>query len=144
MVLIVWEEEFEAYLLCGCAGIDGAGAPAVATDAEAESLIHNLRPRGDGVEAIVEQEAVGRLATAGLALSDEPRVPVAAIAEPLDLAPTAADGRRPHQAPDRPQGAVPRRRQAASGSGLRIWWTCAPCCAWPRPPRWLEHDTRFR
>lgn len=76
-------------------------AVAVATDAEAESLIHNLRARGYDIEAIVEQEAVGRLATARLALFAEPRGPVVdllfassgiesevvASAEPIDLLP---------------------------------------------------------
>jgi hypothetical protein len=33
------------------------------TDAEAEALIHDLRARGYHIEAVVEQEAVGRLAT---------------------------------------------------------------------------------
>ena len=76
-------------------------AVAVATDGEAESLIHSLRARGYLIEAIVEQEAVGRLATARLALSTEPRVPVVDLlfassgiesevvssAEPVDLLP---------------------------------------------------------
>ncbi len=51
-------------------------AVAVASDAEAEALIHMLRVRGYGIEAIVEQDAVGRLATVRLVLSDEPRAPV--------------------------------------------------------------------
>jgi len=38
-------------------------AVAIGSDAEAEALIHNLRARGYGIEAILEQEAVGRLAT---------------------------------------------------------------------------------
>ena len=76
-------------------------AVALATDAEAEALIHALRARGYGIGAIVEQEAVGRLATVRLTFSREPRVPVVdllfassgieaevvADAEPLDLLP---------------------------------------------------------
>jgi hypothetical protein len=38
-------------------------AVAVANDAEAEALIRRLRTRNYGIEAIVEQDAVGRLAT---------------------------------------------------------------------------------
>jgi hypothetical protein len=37
-------------------------AVALTSDAEAEALIHGLRARGYGIEAVVEQEAVGRLA----------------------------------------------------------------------------------
>jgi predicted nucleotidyltransferase len=37
---------------------------AVATDAEAERLVHDLAARGYRVDAVVEQEATGRLATA--------------------------------------------------------------------------------
>ena len=76
-------------------------AVAVATDKEAESLLHGLRSRGYGIEAIIEQEAVGRLATARLVLSSEPRVPVVDLlfassgiesevvsgAEPVDVLP---------------------------------------------------------
>ncbi len=51
-------------------------AVGLATDAEAEALIHTLRARGYGIGAIVEQEAVGRLATVRLTFADEPRVPV--------------------------------------------------------------------
>lgn len=51
-------------------------AVALATDAEAESLIHTLRTRDYGIEAVIEQEAVGRLATVRLTLSSEPRAPV--------------------------------------------------------------------
>ena len=51
-------------------------AVAVATDAEAEALIHTLRARDYGIEAVIEQEAVGRLATVRLTLSSEPRAPV--------------------------------------------------------------------
>ena len=38
-------------------------AVALASDAEAEALSHSLRARAYGIEAVVEQEAVGRLAT---------------------------------------------------------------------------------
>ncbi len=46
---------------------------AVATDSEAERLVRGLQGRGYRVQAIVEQEAIGRLATARLvpALEDE-------------------------------------------------------------------------
>lgn len=51
-------------------------AVAVATDAEAEDLIRRLRARGCRVEALVEQAAVGRLATVRLTRSSEPTSPV--------------------------------------------------------------------
>jgi predicted nucleotidyltransferase len=51
-------------------------AVAVASDAEAESLIRSLHPRGYRIEALVEQEAVGRLATVRLTWSAEPVSPV--------------------------------------------------------------------
>lgn len=51
-------------------------AVAVASDAEAEALIHTLRARGYGIEAIVEQDAVGRLATVRLTRSSQPQAPV--------------------------------------------------------------------
>jgi hypothetical protein len=51
-------------------------AVALATDAEAESLIHTLQAAQYGIEAVIEQEAVGRLATVRLTLSAEPRAPV--------------------------------------------------------------------
>lgn len=49
---------------------------AVGTDREAEALIHHLRSRGYGIHALVEQEAVGRLATVRLSSSPEPQAPV--------------------------------------------------------------------
>jgi len=74
---------------------------ALATDAEAEALIHSLRAHDYGIEALVEQEAVGRLATVRLIPSREPQAPVVdllfassgieaevvADAEPIDLLP---------------------------------------------------------
>lgn len=51
-------------------------AVAVASDAEAETLVRNLRSAGYEIEAVVEQEAVGRLATARLRRSAEPTSPV--------------------------------------------------------------------
>jgi hypothetical protein len=51
-------------------------AVALPGDAEAEVLIHELRARGYRIEAVVEQEAVGRLATVRLTRSSEPRAPV--------------------------------------------------------------------
>jgi hypothetical protein len=76
-------------------------AVAVASDAEAEALVRELRARGYGIDAIVEQDAVGRLATARLTRSSQPRAPVidllfassgierevVAEAEPLELLP---------------------------------------------------------
>ena len=51
-------------------------AVAVASDAEAETLVRNLRSTGYEIEAVVEQEAVGRLATARLRRSPEHTSPV--------------------------------------------------------------------
>lgn len=51
-------------------------AVAVASDTEAEALIHGLRARGYLIEAVVEQEAAGRLATVRLAQSSLLPVPV--------------------------------------------------------------------
>jgi hypothetical protein len=81
-------------------------AVAVATDAEAEALIHELRARDYRIEAIVEQEAVGRLATARLTPSTALRTPVidllfassgieaevVAEAESIELLPTLTMG----------------------------------------------------
>lgn len=72
---------------------------AVAEDAEAERLIHQLQTRGFRVDATVEQDAIGRLATARLREGADPAVPVidllfassgiepevAAAAEPIEL-----------------------------------------------------------
>ena len=76
-------------------------AVALATDREAEALIHALRAHGFLIATVVEQEAVGRLATVRLSLSTEPSAPVVdllfassgieaeivAEAEPLELLP---------------------------------------------------------
>ena len=76
-------------------------AVALPSDVEAEALIHSLRTRGYGIEAVVEQQAVGRLATVRLTPSHVPQAPVVdllfassgiepevvADAEPLDLLP---------------------------------------------------------
>jgi len=51
-------------------------AVAVASDAEAEALIRNLRARGYGIGALVEQEVAGRLATVRLTRSPAPFDPV--------------------------------------------------------------------
>jgi hypothetical protein len=51
-------------------------AVALASDAEAEALIHSLRARDYGIEAVVEQEAVGRLATVRLTRSSKLQAPV--------------------------------------------------------------------
>jgi len=81
-------------------------AVALASDAEAEALIHELRARDYRIEAIVEQEAVGRLATVRLTFSSEPRGPVidllfassgiepevVADAEPIELLPSLTMG----------------------------------------------------
>lgn len=79
---------------------------ALADDAEAEALVHRLRARNYGIEAVVEQEAVGRLATVRLTLSHVAQAPVidllfassgieseiVADAEPLDLLPSLRIG----------------------------------------------------
>jgi hypothetical protein len=76
-------------------------AVAVASDAEAERLVRGLRADGYQVEALVEQEAVGRLATVRLAGSVDSPGPVVdllfassgiegevvADAEPIELLP---------------------------------------------------------
>jgi len=49
---------------------------ALAGDAEAEALVHALRVRDYGIEAVVEREAVGRLATVRLTRSQNARAPV--------------------------------------------------------------------
>ena len=81
-------------------------AVAVASDAAAEALIHSLRAGGYGIEAIVEQEAVGRLATVRLTRSTTLQAPVVdllfassgiepevvADAEPIDLLPKLTIG----------------------------------------------------
>ncbi len=59
---------------------------ALAGDAEAEALIHNLRVHGYGIEAVVEQEAVGRLATVRLTPSREPQAPVVDLLPQLRIA----------------------------------------------------------
>lgn len=51
-------------------------AVALADDAEAEALIHSLRARDYGIDAVVEQEAVGRLATVRLTRSSKLQAPV--------------------------------------------------------------------
>ncbi len=51
-------------------------AVALPGDAEAEALIHDLRNRGYQVHALVEQDAVGRLATVRLSESALPEAPV--------------------------------------------------------------------
>ena len=81
-------------------------AVAIASDAEAEALIHGLRARDYRIEAVVEQEAVGRLATVRLTRSSEPGAPVidllfassgiepevVAEAEPIELLPNLTMG----------------------------------------------------
>jgi hypothetical protein len=51
-------------------------AVALASHAEAEALIHGLRARDYRIEAAVEQEAVGRLATVRLTRSSTLQAPV--------------------------------------------------------------------
>ena len=51
-------------------------AVAVGSDGEAEALIHALRISGYGIEAVVEQEAAGRLATVRLTPAGDPHGPV--------------------------------------------------------------------
>jgi predicted nucleotidyltransferase len=81
-------------------------AVAVANDAEAEALIRRLRSRDYEIGAIVEQDAVGRLATVRLTGSPEPQAPVVdllfassgiesevvAEAEPIELLPNLTIG----------------------------------------------------
>lgn len=81
-------------------------AVALASDAEAEALIHGLRGRDYRVEAVVEQQAVGRLATVRLTRSHTPEAPVVdllfassgiepeivADAEPIELLPSLRMG----------------------------------------------------
>ena len=76
-------------------------AVAVTSDAEAEALVRDLRARGYEIEAIVEHDAVGRLATVGLTRSSRRNAPVidllfassgiereiVAEAEPIELLP---------------------------------------------------------
>lgn len=75
---------------------------ALGTDKEAETLIHALRAHGFLIAAVVEQEAVGRLATVRLSQSTDPSAPVVdllfassgieaeivAEAEPIELLPS--------------------------------------------------------
>lgn len=51
-------------------------AVALTGDAEVEALIRELRARGYRIEALVEQDAVGRLATVRLIRSNDPHGPV--------------------------------------------------------------------
>ena len=51
-------------------------AVALDSDARAQALVHRLRLLGYGIAAIVEQEAVGRLATVRLTPSRAPHAPV--------------------------------------------------------------------
>ena len=51
-------------------------AVALESDGEAQALVHRLRRLGYGIGSIVEQEAVGRLATVRLTRSSTPRAPV--------------------------------------------------------------------
>lgn len=81
-------------------------AVAVASDSEAEALIHHLQDRDYEVGAIVEQDAVGRLATARLTRSGQHQAPVidllfascgierevVADAEPIELLPPLTIG----------------------------------------------------
>lgn len=76
-------------------------AVALKSDAEAEALVRNLRGEGYAIEAVVEQEALGRLATVRLRSSGDSRAPiidlmfassgieseVVADAEPMELLP---------------------------------------------------------
>jgi predicted nucleotidyltransferase len=55
---------------------DADFAVAVANDAEAEALVRELRTRGYRIEAIVEHDTLGRLATVRLIRSPAPTAPV--------------------------------------------------------------------
>ena len=76
-------------------------AVALDSDSEAQSLVHRLRLLGYGIGSLVEQEAVGRLATVRLTRSPAPQAPVVdllfassgiesevvAAAEPIEILP---------------------------------------------------------
>ena len=76
-------------------------AVALDGDAAAQALVHEMRMRGYGIGSIVEQEAVGRLATVRLTRSPAPQAPVVdllfassgiepevvAAAEPIEVLP---------------------------------------------------------
>ena len=105
-----------AYALVGGLAVSVRAAPrftrdadlavAVPSDAEAEALIHTLRASDYRVEAVVEQHAVGRLATVRLTRSRQPQSPVidllfassgienevVAEAEPIELLPKLTMG----------------------------------------------------
>jgi predicted nucleotidyltransferase len=55
---------------------DADFAVAVANDAEAEALVRHLRACGYEIEALVEQDAVGRLATVRLAVAGDAEGPI--------------------------------------------------------------------
>jgi predicted nucleotidyltransferase len=66
---------------------------AVGDDAEAESLIRTLRGSGYGIEALIEQDAAGRLATARLVRSAEAGAPVIDLLfASSGIAPEVVDG----------------------------------------------------
>ena len=103
-------------------------AVALASDAEAEALIDELCAHDFRMEAVVEQEAVGRLATVRLTRSSELQAPVidllfassgierevVAEAEPIELLPNLTIGVA--RTPDCAQDSLSRRRQASAGS----------------------------
>jgi len=103
-------------------------AVALASDAEAEALIDELCAHDYRMEAVVEQEAVGRLATVRLTRSSELQAPVidllfassgierevVAEAEPIELLPNLTIGVA--RTPDCAQDSLSRRRQASAGS----------------------------
>ena len=80
---------------------DADFAVAVASDGEAEALIHDLRGDGYEIGALVEQEAIGRLATVRLLVAGDAEGPVidllfassgieqevVSAAEPIELLP---------------------------------------------------------
>ena len=104
-------------------------AVAVANDAEAEALVRTLRTFDYRIESVVEQEAVGRLATVRIVRSPTPRATVVDLlfassgietevvteAEVLHLLPRLSM-RVATTGPDCTQGAVPRRRDPPAGS----------------------------
>ena len=88
---------------------DADFAVAVASDTEAEALIRRLRAGGYEVTALVEQEAVGRLATVRLAVPGDAEGPV------IDLLFASSGIEREVVAGSRTNRAYPRR-DGESGS----------------------------
>ena len=125
---------------------------ALAGDAEAEALIHNLRAQGYGIEAVIEQEAVGRLATVRLTPSREPQAPVVdllfassgieaevvAEAEPIDLLPQLRMAGARDVLPSRYSTFTTAKPIAMKGSGYKTAPSLVPAT---QPPPWIMTTT---